>query len=133
MFLMYWVDPKDNMLKVLCQYLYYCLIYRLNKENRHLVIKSTHPKLTQLLGFIHDVLDVVGTLQGSYAEILCQYLYYWLRYRINRENRPIVIMPIPQKLTHVPRVMHDICDIVGRPKGSCVKSFMSISPLMPEI
>ena len=67
-FLMYWMDPKDNILKVLCQYLYYWLIYRLNKENRPTVIMPTHPKLTQVPRVIHDVLDVLGRPQGSYAE-----------------------------------------------------------------
>ena len=68
MFLMYWVDPKDHMLKVLCQYLYYWLRYRLNKENRPIVIMPTHPKLTQVPRVIHDILDVVGRPQGSYPE-----------------------------------------------------------------
>ena len=68
MFLMYWVDPKDHMLKVLCQYLYYWLRYRLNKENRPIVIMPTHPKLTQVPRVIHDILDVLGRPQGSYAE-----------------------------------------------------------------
>ena len=68
MVVMYWVDPKDHMLKVLCQYLYYWLRYRLNKENRPIVIMPTHPKLTQVPRVIHDILDVVGRPQGSYPE-----------------------------------------------------------------
>ena len=68
MFLIYWVDAKDHMLKVLCQYLYYWLRYRVNKENRPIVIMPTHLKLTQVPRVIHDVLDVVGRPQGSYAE-----------------------------------------------------------------
>ena len=67
-FLMYWVDPKDNISKVLCQYLYYWLRYRLNKENRPIVIMPTHPKLTQVPRVIHDVLDVLDRPQGSYHE-----------------------------------------------------------------
>jgi hypothetical protein len=43
-------------------------------------------------------------------KVLCQYLYYWLRYRVKKENRPIVIMPTHPKLTQVPRVIHDILD-----------------------
>ena len=66
--LMYWVDPKNHILKVLCQYLYYWLRYRLNKENRPIVIMPTHPKLTQVPGVIHDVLDVLGRPQGLYPE-----------------------------------------------------------------
>ena len=66
--LMYWVDPKDHMLKVLCHYIYYWLRYRLNKENRPIVIMPTHPKLTQVPRVIHDILDVVGRPQGSYPE-----------------------------------------------------------------
>ena len=67
-FLMYWVDPKDHILKVSCQYLYYWLRYRLNKENRPIVIMPTHPKLTLVPRVINDVLDVVGRPQGSYPE-----------------------------------------------------------------
>ena len=67
-FLIYWVDPKDHILTTVCQYLHYWLIHRLNKENRLIVIKSTHPKLTQLPRVIHDIFDVVGKPQGSYAE-----------------------------------------------------------------
>ena len=66
--LMYWVDPKDHMLKVLCHYIYYWLRYRVNKENIPIVIRPTHPKLTQVPRVIHDIFDVVGRPQGSYAE-----------------------------------------------------------------
>ena len=66
--LMYWVDPKDHMLKILCQYLYFWLRYRLNKEKRPIVIVPTHPKLTQVPRVIRDILDVVDRPQGSYAE-----------------------------------------------------------------
>ena len=58
--LIYWVDPKDHMLKVLCQYLYYLLRYRLNNENRPIVIISNPAKLFQVPRVILDVLDVVG-------------------------------------------------------------------------
>ena len=67
-FLMYWVDPKDHMLKVLCQYLYFWLRYRLNKDNRPKVIMPTHPKLTQVPRVINDILVLVGRPQGSYGE-----------------------------------------------------------------
>ena len=67
-FLIYWVDPKDHILKVSCQYLYYWLRNRLTEENRPIVIMPTHPKLTQVPKVIHDVLDVLGRPQGSYAE-----------------------------------------------------------------
>ena len=66
--LMYWVDPKDHMLKVLCHYIYYWLRYRVNKENIPIVIRPTHPKLTQVPRVIHDIFDVVGRPQGSYAK-----------------------------------------------------------------
>ena len=65
MVVMYWVDPKDHLLKVLCQDLYYLLRYSLNKENRpivikrHIVIMPTHPKFINVPMVIHDVLDVV--------------------------------------------------------------------------
>ena len=68
MFLMYWVEPKDHILKVLCQYLYYWLRYRQNKENRPIVIMSTHPKLTHVPRVILDLLDVLSRPQGSYPE-----------------------------------------------------------------
>ena len=68
MFLMYWVDSKDHILKVLCQYLQYWLRHRRNKENRTLVIIPTHPNLTQVAMVIPDILDVLGKPQGSYAE-----------------------------------------------------------------
>ena len=64
MFLMYWVDPKDHILKVTCQYLYYWLRYRLNKDKRPIVIIPTHPNLTQVPRVTHAVLDVLGRLQG---------------------------------------------------------------------
>ena len=66
-------------------------------------------------------------------KVLCKYIYYWLRYRQNKENRPIVIMPTHPKLTQVPRVIHDILDVVGRPQGSYAESFVSISLLLAEI
>ena len=65
--------------------------------------------------------------------VLCQYLCYWLRYRLNIENRPIVIMPTHPKLTRVPKVIHDIPDVVGRPQGSYAERFVSISLLLAEI
>ena len=67
-FSMYWVDPKDHMLNVLCQYLYFWLRYRLNKENIPIVIIPTHPKLTQVARVISAILDVLGGPQGSYPE-----------------------------------------------------------------
>ena len=51
---MYWVDPKEYILKILCQYLYYWLRYRLKKENRPIVSTSTHPKLAQVARVIHN-------------------------------------------------------------------------------
>ena len=36
------------------------------------------------------------------------------------------------KLTQVPRVIHDILDVVGRPQGSYPESFVSISLLLAE-
>ena len=86
MFLMYWVDPKDHLLKVLCQYLYYLLRYSRNKEDRPIMIM-----------------------------------------------RPIVIMPTHPNFTHVPTVIHDSLDIVGRPYGLYAESFMLISLLLAEI
>ena len=66
--LMYWVDPKDHMLKVLCHYIYYWLRYRVNKESAPIVIRPTHTKLTQVPRVIQDIFDVVGRPQGSYNE-----------------------------------------------------------------
>ena len=64
---------------------------------------------------------------------LLDHLYYWLRYRVNKENIPIVIRSTHPKLTEVPRVIHDISDVVGRPQGSYAESFMSISLLFADI
>ena len=86
------------MLKILCQYLYFWLRYRVNKENRPIEIISTHPILTQVPRVIHDILDVDSRPQGLYEKVSCQYLYYWLSYMINKENRPIMIMPTYPKL-----------------------------------
>ena len=35
-------------------------------------------------------------------KLSCQYLYDWLRYRLNKEDRPIAIMPTHTELTQVP-------------------------------
>ena len=61
------------------------------------------------------------------------HLYYWLRYRVNKENRPIVIMATHPKLTQATRVIHDVLDVVGRPKGSYPESFVSLSSFLAEI
>ena len=42
-------------------------------------------------------------------------------------------MPTNQKLTQVPRVLHDIPDVVARPQGSYAESFVSISLLLADI
>ena len=65
-------------------------------------------------------------------KLSCQYLYYWLRYRLNKENKPIVIMPTHQKPTQVPKVIHDVFDLLGRPQGSYAESFVSISLLFAD-
>ena len=66
-------------------------------------------------------------------KFLCHYLYYWLRYRLNKESRPIVIMPTHQKPDQVLMVIHDVLDEVGRPKESYAERFKSISLLFAEI
>ena len=68
MVVMYWVDPKEHMLKVSCQYLYYGLRYRVNKQNRPIVIKQTHPKLTPVPRVIYEGPDVLVRPQRSHAE-----------------------------------------------------------------
>ena len=147
--MMYWVDPRVHILKVLCQYLYYWLRYRLNIP--------THPKLTQVARVISAILDELDGPQGSYPEsfmsisllltflmywvdpkdhilkVSCQYLHDWLRYRLNKGNRPIVTMPTQPKFNQVPRVIHDVLDVVGRPQGSYAESLVSISLLFAEI
>ena len=117
------------MLKLSCQYLYYWLRYRLNKENIPIVIMPTHPKLTQVPRVIYDVVDVVGRPQGSYAERFMSISILLA----DKENRPIVIMSTHPKLTQVPRVIHDVLDVVGRRQGSYAESFVSISLLLAEI
>ena len=41
-------------------------------------------------------------------------------------------MPSQTKLTHVPRVINDILDVVGRPQGSYAECFVSIYLLLAE-
>ena len=65
-------------------------------------------------------------------KLSCQNLYYWLRYKLNKENRPIVIMPTHPKLTQVPRVIHDVLDVLGRPQELYAESFVSISLFYPK-
>ena len=53
------------------------------------------------------VVDVEGQNEGHILlwasepilKFSCHYLYYWLRYRLHKEKRPIVIMPTHPKLT----------------------------------
>ena len=111
------------MLKALCQYLYFRLSYSLNKESRPIVIIPNHQKPTKVPRVILHVLDVMGRPQGSYAKVSCKYISYWLRYLLNKENRPKVIMPTNSKLT---KILH----VMDRPQGSYAKSFVSISLLL---
>ena len=68
MFLLYWLDLKDHILKVSRQYIYYWRRYILNKVNRPLVIMPTHQKLTQVLRVTHGILGSLDKPQGSYPE-----------------------------------------------------------------
>ena len=129
----YWVEFKDLILKISCQYLYYWLRYRVNKENRHIVVRPTYPKLTQYPGSSMRVLMYWVDPKDHMLKVLCHYIYYWLRYRVNQENRPIVIRPTHLKLTQIPRVIHDIFDVVGTPQGSYAESLALISLLFAEI
>ena len=74
-FFINWVDPKDHILKILCHYRYYWLRYRLNKENRPIVILPTHPKLTLVPRVIYDVLDVVVDPKDHMLKVLWHFLY----------------------------------------------------------
>ena len=56
-------------------------------------------------------------------KVLCQYLYYWVRYRLNKENRSIVIMPPHLTVDVHDRVIHDVLDVLGRPQGLYAESF----------
>ena len=93
----------------------------------------THQKLTKYSGSSMTFLMYWVDPKNYILKVSCQYLYYWLRYRLNKENRPIVIMPTHPKLTQVPRVIHDILDVVGRPQGSYPESFVSLSLFLAEI
>ena len=121
------------MLKVLCQYLYYWLRYRLNKENRPIVICPTNQNLPKYPGSSITFLMHWINPKDHILNVSCQYFYYWQRYRLNKENRHIVIMPTHPKLTQVPRVINDVLDVLGRPQGSYPESFVSISLLLAEI
>ena len=116
-----------------CVNIYYWLRYRLDKENRPKVIMPTHPKLTQVPRVTHDILIVVGRPLKIICRKFCVNIYYWLIYRLNKENRPIVIMPTHPKLIQVSRVIHDILDVMGRPQGSYAERFVTISLLLADI
>ena len=130
---MYLIDPKNHILKVLCQYLYYWLRYRLNKENRPIVIMPTTQNLPKYPKSSMTFLMYWIDPKDHFVKVSCQYHYYWLRYNINKENRHIVIMPTQPKLTQVTRVIHDILNVVVRPQESFDESFVSISLLLSEI
>ena len=132
-FLMKWVDPKDHMLKILCQYLYYWLRYRLNKEKRPSVTIPTHLKLTEVPRVINDVLYVLGSPQGSYPKSFVLIFLLLADIWANQEIRPIVIMPTHPKLTQVPRVIHEGSDVLGRPQGSYAESFVALSIVLADI
>ena len=63
-FLMYCLDPKDHILKVLWHYLNFWLK---DKHLKNQVYKQGY-KQGYAQWVIHDVLDVVGRPQGSYPE-----------------------------------------------------------------
>ena len=92
-----------------------------------------HPKLTQVPRVIHDILDIVGRPQGSYAESFVSISLLLAEIKAKQKNRPIVIMATQSKLNQVPRVILDVLDIVSRPQGSYTESFVSISLLLAEI
>ena len=77
----------------------------------------------------------IKRIKLPWGRVLCSTpgLSWVLRYRLIKENRPLVIMPTHPKLTQVPRVIHDVLDVLGRPQGSYAESFVSISPLLAEI
>ena len=45
------------------------------------------------------------------------YFCYWLRYKLNKENIPIVIKPTHLTNDMDERVIHDVLDVLGRPQG----------------
>ena len=79
--------------------------------------------------FLMDLVDP----KDNILKVSCRYLYYWLRYMQNEENRPIMIMPINPKFTQVRSVILDVLDVVGRPEGSYAERFVSISLVVAEI
>ena len=83
-FLRYSVDPKDHILKVSCQYLYYWLRHRVKKENRPIEIMSTHLKLIHVPRVIHDILDVLCRPKDHILKVSCHYLYFWLSYSVSQ-------------------------------------------------
>ena len=85
------------MLQVLCQYLFYRLIYSLKKENRPIVIMPIHPKFPQVPRVILEVLGAVGRPEGSYPERFVSISLLLAEILAKKENRPIVIMPNPPK------------------------------------
>ena len=98
-----------------------------------MVIQPTNPILTQVPRVIHDNLDVLDRPQDHILKVSCQCLYYGLGYSLNKEKRPIVIMPTHPKLTQVPKVIQDAFDVVGRPQGSYPESFVPLSLVLAEL
>ena len=69
-----------------------------------------------ILGFGYVKLGLTKCGKKSYLVIKDPY-----------DNRPIVIMPTPPKITQMPRVIHNGLDVSCKPQGSYIESFVSIS------
>ena len=65
----------------------------------------------------------------------CQYLYYWLRYRLNKESRPILIMPNHPKLTQFMYLMYwvDPKDHILKVSGQYLHFQLSYSALLIKL
>ena len=66
----------------------------------------------------NDIMNEVLLQHGMYRESFVSTSLLLSEIYTKQKIRPIVIMPTNPKLTQLPRVIHDILDVVGRPQGS---------------
>ena len=89
---MYWIDPKEHILKVSCQYLQYWLRYRGYRGRGGKYFDDDDDDDDDANDDDDDedvVVDVEGQNEGQSVlweserilKVSCQYLYYWPRYR----------------------------------------------------
>ena len=104
-FLMYWLDPKDHILKILWHYLHFWLKYKHLKNQGFKQGYKQGYEQGYAQWVIHDILVVLCRTQGAYPESFAA-LSSFLKYQ-----------------GYAQWVIHDILDVLCRPQGSYPKSF----------